>query len=408
MKDHLESSIFGDHEGDHVGDTGGRPGDAVPGELEAEGAGEVRRRTGRGRRRRGRAASGRSHRPPAWRRLVVIVIALAVVGGGAFAAFTVLRPVIEGFMESNDYPGPGTGSVQVTVEAGAGGAAIARVLVDHDVVKSTKAFIEAVDAEPKSMGIQPGVYDLRAQMRSVDALALLIDPANRITTRVTIPEGLWATETYARLSAATGIPVETYVAAGQDSEKLGLPDSANGNIEGYLFPASYDFEPKSTAAEQLRTMVAQSTKRLLSLGVAPADMERVVITASIVEGEARKPEDMGKVARVVQNRLAKKMPLGMDSTVNFMFKKRGVPTQQMLTTVNPYNTRLVVGLPPGPVSNPGEAALEAAVAPPAGNWLFFTTVNLDTGETRFTADAAEHERNAAEFRAWCQANPGKC
>ncbi len=100
-------------------------------------------------------------------------------------------------------------------------------------------------------------------------------------------------------------------------------------------------------------MVAEATKRLDSLGIAPGNMERVVTVASLVEGEAKNQPDRAKVARVIENRLAKKMSLGLDSTVNYVFKKRGVPTQQMLQSTSPYNTRRVAGLPPGPVANPG-------------------------------------------------------
>lgn len=402
MTDPLEPPIFGRHDPDegHRGEpsrlhtdvqTEPHPEDLAPDEI-------------------GFAvpAGRRPHRSRRWTQVAVICSALLIVVVGAVAAFTVLRPVVTGWMEPNDYPGPGSGTVRVSIEAGAGGAVIAKTLVDKDVVKSTKAFVEAVGDEPASSGIQPGAYDLRTQMRAKDALAILIDPANRITTSVTIPEGLWATEVYAKLSKATGLPVAGYERAAKNSKALGLPDSAKGRVEGYLFPASYDFEPKSTATQQLKALVAQSVKRLTALGVAPAKMERTVIIASIVEGEARHPQDMGKVARVVLNRLAKHEMLGMDSTVNYIFKKRGVPTKAMLDSDSPYNTRRFPGLPPGPVANPGEAAIKAAAAPPAGNWLYFTTVNLDTGETKFTADPAEHERNAEEFQAWCKANAGKC
>ena len=110
-------------------------------------------------------------------------------------------------------------------------------------------------------------------------------------------------------------------------------------------------------------MVAESTKRLDALGITPDRMERVVTVASLVEGEAKNQADRSKVARVVENRLAAKMSLGFDSTVNYIFKKRGVPTQEMLDSDNPYNTRRFTGLPPGPISNPGESALKAAAGP---------------------------------------------
>jgi len=102
------------------------------------------------------------------------------------------------------------------------------------------------------------------------------------------------------------------------------------------------------------------------------------------------------------------MSLGFDSTVNYIFKKRGVPTQEMLDSDNPYNTRRFTGLPPGPISNPGESALEAAAGPVAGPWLYFVTVDLDTGETKFAASYEEHQRNVAQFQKWCTDNKGKC
>jgi UPF0755 protein len=413
MKDHLESSIFGDHD-DHADVHDPVEHDVRPAappasrrELrEAELAAQRSSRR-RGRRGKGSAREGRS-KPPWWRRLLVIVLALAVIGGGVAVAYQALRPVVEGFLESNDYPGPGEGSVRVTVEQGAGGSAIARELVDADVIKSTKSFVDAANADSKSGGIQPGVYEMKKQMRAADALAVLVDPKNRIVTRVTIPEGLWATEIYAKLSKASGIPVSQYVAAAKDAEALGLPSSAKGNVEGYLFPASYEFAPDSSAAAQLKQMVGESIKRLDALGIPPEKMERVVILASLVEGEASTEADRGKVARVIENRLASNTSIGFDSTVNYIFKKRGVPTQEMLDSDSPYNTRRFKGLPPGPIANPGESAIQAAAASPAGDWFYFVTVNLCTGETRFAVTAAEHAKNVAAFNAWRESTGGKC
>ena len=397
MKDHLETSIFGDHE-----DNLEHPEEQAPAPTTRREAREAELRARKLTKRHGRA------KPSVWRRMLVIVLALAVIGGGVAVAYKALRPVVEGFLEANDYPGPGEGEVKITVEQGAGGSAIAKELADKDVVKSTKAFIEAADAEPKSAGIQPGVYEMKKQMKASDALAILIDPKNRIVTRVTIPEGLWATEIYARLAKASGIPLAQYTAAAKQVDKLGLPPSAKGNIEGYLFPASYEFGPTSTALDQLKQMVAESTKRLDGLGITPERMERVVTVASLVEGEARTEGDQAKVARVIENRLDKNMSLGLDSTVNYIFKKRGVPTQDMLQSNSPYNTRRFTGLPPGPVGNPGESALTAAANPPPGGWLYFVTVNLDSGETKFATTYEEHQRYVQEFQDWCAANKGKC
>ena len=410
MKDHLESSIFGDHD-DHadVHEPVAYDEHDAPPPASRRGARDAEVAVKRSRGRRGGSRDGTvKGKPPRWRRLVVILLALGLIGAGVVVAYGALRPVVEGFLESNDYAGPGDGSVRVTVEQGAGGSAIARELVDSEVIKSTKSFVDAANADAKSSGIQPGVYELKKQMRAADALAVLVDPKNRIVTRVTIPEGLWASEIYPRLSKASGIPVAQYVAAAKDAKALGLPSSAKGNVEGYLFPASYEFAPDSSAASQLKQMVGESTKRLEALGITPQQMERVVVLASLVEGEASTEADRGKVARVIENRLAADNSIGFDSTVNYIFKKRGVPTQEMLDSNSPYNTRRFKGLPPGPIANPGESALRAAAAPPAGAWFYFVTVDLCTGKTKFAVTAAEHAKNVAEFNAWREATGGKC
>ncbi|WP_347350213.1 endolytic transglycosylase MltG [Intrasporangium sp.] len=399
MNEHLDSAIFGEH-GEPVDDaTRGAQHGAPPGGRAA----------GRSGRRHGRARSGRSHKPPLLRRIAVIVLALALIGGGVAVAYTYLRPVVSGMFESNDYPGPGSGSVRVVIEHGDTGAAIATALLEAGVVKSTKAYIEAAADNPKSAGIQPGTYRLRRQMSAAEAVAVLVDPGNRITTEVTIREGLWAKEIYAELSRHTGIPVADYAAAARNGAALGLPPAAKGNVEGYLFPASYAFDPGTSAKAQLSQMVAQSVKRLDALGVTDKQMEHVVIVASLVEAEARHPEDRPKVARVIENRLAKKMPLQLDSTVNYATGKHAVRTSPAdRANKSPYNTYVHEGLPPGPIGNPGESAIQAAVHPAAGPWLYFVTVDLKTGETKFAVTLAEHEKNVVLLDAWCAANKGTC
>ena len=213
MKDHLETSIFGEEEEPPAGSM--EPATVRPRtRREAREAELAALRQLRG---RGRSAKGK---PSVLRRLAVLALALAIIGGGVAIAYTYLRPVVAGFLEPNDYPGPGAGAVRVSVAQGAGGSAIAQVLAEQDVIKSTKAFIEAAQNDPKSAGIQPGVYEMRKQMKATDALAILIDPANRIVTRAVVPEGKWAKEIYPILSEATGIPVEEYTKAAKDGACL--------------------------------------------------------------------------------------------------------------------------------------------------------------------------------------------
>jgi UPF0755 protein len=343
------------------------------------------------------------------------VLALGLVCGAVYAAWGVLSPVVADLTASNDYPGPGSGEVQVTVQEGDTGRAIGTTLEKAGVVKTSKAFVEAVDADTRAAAIQPGTYTLRKEMAARDALAVLVNPGNRTVPRVTIREGLWASEVFAALSKATKVPVEDYQALAKDPESLGLPASAKGNLEGYLFPATYEFPAKATAREQLATMVEKTVSELTKAGVAEDDMERTMVVASIIEGEVSGDADRAKVARVIENRLKDRAGptkgfLQMDSTVHYAVKKRGKAgtTDADRRSPSPYNTYRHQGLPPGPINNPGAASIAAAADPAEGSWLFFVTVNPDTGETRFASTVAQHQANVRLFNQWCRDNAGKC
>jgi len=363
---------------------------------------------------------GRPRRRRRGRKLLVLLVTVVLVGLAGYGAWRVLGPVVSGLLsgtssEEVDYPGPGEGEVNVVVEPGDTGEDIATTLRDNDVTKTRTAYLEAAAGDPQAAGtIQPGTYAMRQQMRGTDAFAILIDPANRIADLVTIREGLWKSEVFAALSEATGTPVEDYEKAAEDPEAIGLPDEADGDVEGWLFPASYEFGDSADATDQLAQMVSLTAKTLEDVGVDRADWERTLIVASIVEGEVSGDADRGKVARVVLNRLDGGPPnyglLQMDSTVHYAEQQRGKAgtTDEQRASDSPYNTYQVQGLPPGPIGNPGKASIEAAAEPEPGDWLFFVTVNPDTGETKFATTQAEHDANVQEFNAWCSDNPGTC
>jgi UPF0755 protein len=344
------------------------------------------------------------------RRVIVMLVAVLLVVGAGFAGFKGLWPLVSGATVSNDYVGAGSGSVSLVVHAGDAGRTIGASLEKAGVVKAAEAFSAAAAKDPRGASIQPGTYTLRAHMSAVSALAMLLDPANRKVPRVTIREGLWVSEIIKELSARTGRPLADYTVALEDPAMLGLPPEAQGDAEGYLFPSTYEFEPKATAAEQLHTMVAKSLEELGKLGVTPDKIQRVLTIASIVEAEASDSADRPKVARVLENRLAKQMPLQLDSTVSFVAKRRGklTTTDAERASKSPYNTYLVAGLPPGPIDSPGVSAMTAAVSPTPGPWFYFVAVNPDTGETRFAVDAAGHDANVKIFQKWCSDHKGKC
>ncbi len=391
-KRRLDTSIFGDP--DHDQNPGHDPADGVEVAL-------PQRRSDR-RRAQHRRVQGR-------RRVLVLLLTLGLVAGAGVVATRVLAPLISSLTASNDYTGDGSGAVSVTVHGGDTGRTIGATLEKAGVVKTAKAFADAAAADPKGGSVQPGVYALRSGMSAVSALAMLLNPANRTIPRVTIREGLWTSEIISALSAATGRPLTDYQAALKDPASLGLPVAAHGDAEGYLFPATYEFGKNIGAVEQLHTMVAKSVEELGSLGVTSDQLQRVVTIASIVQAEAKASADFPKVARVIDNRLAKPMSLQLDSTVSFISRRRGVTTTHAeRASKSPYNTYLVAGLPPGPIDSPGLAAMEAALNPTPGPWLYFVAVNPDTGETRFALDASGHDANVKLFQKWCSDHPGKC
>ncbi|MDJ0463703.1 endolytic transglycosylase MltG [Streptomyces sp. H27-C3] len=206
-----------------------------------------------------------------------------------------------------------------------------------------------------------------------------------------VPEGWRAPQVYAAvdkaLEAASGTTEKAVAKA-----RLRLPGEAGANPEGFLFPATYPVDEKSTPASLLSFMVNTADKKF---GTAPT-VYRTVTIASIVQAEADTPEDMGKVARVVDNRLLRGMPLQMDSTLNYALNRSTLDTTHEDTRINhPYNTYERTGLPPTPIGNPGQQAMDAVRNPPPGNWLYFVTVA--PGDTRFTDNYAEQQRNVREF-----------
>ncbi|MFE6224087.1 endolytic transglycosylase MltG [Streptomyces sp. NPDC057854] len=216
-----------------------------------------------------------------------------------------------------------------------------------------------------------------------------------------VPEGRRATQVYEAVDRALHLPGGTTREAAA-APGLGLPAAAGGNPEGYLFPATYPLPDGTTAESLLRSMVAVAERRFGTPAVTEAaraqglTVHQALIVASIAQAEADTPEGMGKVARVVRNRLARSMPLQMDSTLNYALDRSTVDTTLDDTRISsPYNTYARKGLPPTPIGNPGEQAMTAALHPPAGDWLYFVTVA--PGDTRFTADYAVHLANVAEF-----------
>lgn len=337
------------------------------------------------------------------RRLFALALVLVMFAGIGFAFKGQLRNAYEA-MIGNDYAGPGSGQVTLEIKQGQSGTEVISALVSMDVVKSARYTLRL--AGEQNTVFYPGTFQLKKQMRSSDALAVLGKASNALSHHVTIKEGLRLPNVLNTLSKSTGIPVSDFEAAAQELAGFELGAGAP-SIEGYLFPATYNFGPELNAKQILQQMNARMVQELDSFKVKKSDWHRVLTLAGLIQAEARRTEDFYKVSRVFLNRIDKGMKLQSDATVSY-----GVNGKTVSTTAaerandNPYNTYLHLGLPVGPISAPGRIAIDAALHPAQGSWIYFCAVNLETGETWFSSTYAEHARAVATWQAWMKDHPG--
>lgn len=347
---------------------------------------------------------------------LAVLLALAVLVVGGFLVYDQGRSLLTTMGEEPDYTGRGVAPITVTVPAGATLDEIGSVLKQDDVIKSTQAWDSAVASEERATSVQPGRYLMRTQMPAIDALRLLINPGeSRVRAQFTIAEGLRLSKQIDALVKGTKIKRSAYEKALKKPKSIGLPAYAKGNAEGFLFPDTYELTADATATSTLKQMVDEykAITSDLDLQAAAKKLDRspyeVLIVASIIEREVNQDQYRAKVARVLYNRLDQDIPLGLDSTVIYAEKlNTNTTTPKDRASTSKYNTYLRKGLPPGPISAPGRAALEAAANPEPGKWLYFTTVDFDSGETKFAETDAEFQKIVAEFQAWCQSRPGRC
>ncbi|MEH3089341.1 MAG: endolytic transglycosylase MltG [Microbacterium arborescens] len=346
---------------------------------------------------------------------VVLIVVLAIVGviaaGGAYVWTTYetqIRAVL-GWEEPKDYEaGEATGEVLVTIVTGDTGSTISQTLYDQGVTKTPTAFYDHLIATAQDPPFQPGVYALQQRMTSEAALTRILDPDSKRQNAAQIREGLTVDQTLEILAQGTTLPLEDFEAAVADPAAYGVPASS---LEGWLFPATYQFDPGLGATDIIRTLVDRTIESLDSAGVPAERREEILTTASIIQREARLEADFYKVSRVIANRLADGMRLQMDSTAQFgygsMHNGTASSSAEALEDDNPWNTYIRDGLPAGPIANPGDTAIDAAMHPADGPWLYFVTWNMDTGETIFSETYEQHQAGIDQWHAWCDANDNR-
>jgi UPF0755 protein len=300
-----------------------------------------------------------------------------------------------------DFEGPGFGEIIVRIDEGDDGLVIAQKLFDAGVVKQVEGFYRLMlQTNPT---FYPGSFILKSQMSFASALEVIQDPTNVKNYKITIPEGFRAIQIFNSIAEVTGYSIDEIKKEAANLAGLGIPAEAP-TIEGYLFPATYTFYLEDTPADILRTMVERMKEELAKYNVAESDWHTVLTLASITQREAKLPDDFYKVTRVFSNRINRGMLLQTDPTISYNYE--GIELSKPQKDANPFNTYVINGLPPGPISSPGSLAIDATVNPAPGDWLYFVTIDLRSGETIFTSTYAQHEKYVKVLRQWEKDNPG--
>ncbi|QVQ52068.1 endolytic transglycosylase MltG [Spiractinospora alimapuensis] len=336
--------------------------------------------------------------------LALVILLVFVVGGGGVAVMW-----MRGYFAPPDFEGDGSGEAQVVIEPGQTGEQIGEMLVAEGVIASTRAFTNALRIEGVN-DMRPGTYMLRQEMSAESAVGLLTDPAARIGFQVTIREGLRLTQILDEVHEATEVPLEEFEEIAEDPESfLEMPEYADARLDGYLFPDTYTFEPDVEAVEILQKMLDRYEAaneeidfegRAEERGYDPQEMMGI---AAIAQAEAGSAEDMPKISQVVYNRLDANMELGMDSTCFFVINDYGIALtgeqlRECQQSGSEYATYGRDGLPAGPIVNPGLDAMNAALDPEVGEWLFFVTTDPENGITEFAETEAEFDELVRRFR----------
>lgn len=352
----------------------------------------------------------RRRRVGGWIALAIVLVLVGGVAAGGIWAWNTFGVQIQGMFASDERedfePGIAHGEATITIVSGDAGPQVSQKLHEAGVTMTADSFYDYLIETSTAFTFQPGVFRMQQQMTSEAVLVALRDPASRLENRARLREGLTVEASVAELATQMAIPIEEFQAAVADPSVYGV---AAPTLEGWLFPATYDFDPGATASDVIARLVARTVQSLDAAGVPIADRQRILTIASIIEREVSNPDDYFRVSRVIQNRLDQGMLLQMDSTAQYgageLDEGSASTSDEAQFADNPWNTYVVPGLPVGPISNPGDLAIEAAMNPAEGSWVYFVAVNLNTGETVFSTTYEEHQAGISQMLDWCRNNP---
>jgi len=320
----------------------------------------------------------------------LLLVGLLVAGGISLWVVRQINP-----------PGDPGAKLTVTIDPGATTSEIADLLETRGVITNAAVFRWYVSYK-KAGPFSPGYYELRKRSSMGDVVKVLETPPPITFTNVTFPEGLTLDRFAARL--AEKVPrfsAEKFMAAANSGQLRSKYEPAEvDNLEGLLFPDTYQVASNEDEAKVIARLIAQMEKVATEEGVdyAPFKLNlssyQVLTIASIIEKEAKTDADRPKIARVIYNRLAQGMNLEIDATVIYAMggNVERLTFDDINNTNSPYNTYKNPGLPPGPIAMPGRASIKAAMNPADGPWLFYVVIDKD-GNHAFAKTLREHEKN---------------
>jgi UPF0755 protein len=351
---------------------------------------------------------------PLWSRIGKVLIAVAVVvlagvvvvAGASYLGRTVgdaLGPQDVGETPVDVEPGL---AVTVEIPPGSTGQDIGAILAAQGVVRSALEFEVAVRNVDAAQQLQAGTYDLTTLMDPADVVARLVSGPSAAVYRVTVIEGLRVNEILVKLAEQTphefGDFEEALLDGGVTTSLLEMPAQPElTDWEGLLFPDTYEFAADATAEEILQRLASTMEQRVDSIDW--TDWETLgytkyqgIVLASLIESEVLLDDERPIVSSVIHNRLEAGMKLDIDATVLYAVGSRDIADFDREID-SPYNTYLVAGLPPTPISAPGRASLEGVAAPDETDYLFYVLSDLE-GHHAFAATIEEHNANVAQAR----------
>ena len=310
----------------------------------------------------------------------------------------------------HEYTKTSSGSETVTVEIprGASGSLIAQILKENGVIKSETAFRLKLRNSPLKDKLNYGTFSLYKSMCLEDILDKLSMTAIQGSVRVTIPEGYSAQMIAQRLEEKGLVSKNDFLKelANGSFEFSFIKDIKQGNgvkyrLEGYLFPNTYEFDSDSTAHEIINTLLGEFEKQYNAVkneNKTDMDMNDIIITASLIEREAKLDSERSLISGVIQNRLKEDMPLQIDATVVYAISDGLYDVDRVyykdLEVASPYNTYKYNGLPAGAICSPGIASVKAAMNPAKHNYMFYRTdSSKNDGSHIFTETFNQHVKN---------------